>query len=394
MFTFDCTARYRLNTRLLSNSITELYLRVRLLPQAGQTGANGALTRAAPSGTLCLMQTADPGGARRPLVIANPSAGRGRTGRDLSHLVSALRDALGELDVATTGGARQATDLAAAAVGERRPLVVSLGGDGTLHEIVNGLMSARGMRPGAPADTALLPSLAVVATGTGGDFGRTLGIAPRVQDYLAAVAGGHERAIDIGRARFSGAAGQPLERYWINVLSAGIGGLVDRYAAASPAVFGGRIAYAQAALRGIAMCHRVRLRCRAVLPDGREGERVLDSHAVAICNGTTFGGGMHIAPMARPDDGLLEVIAMETQTRWRLVGSFLTVYKGTHTSEPGVHHFSCRALLLEPLDLLARPSRGGVFPLDVDGEALGDVPLDVSLIRRALRVRAPLAAQG
>ena len=300
------------------------------------------------------MQTADPGAARRPLVIANPFAGRGRTGRDLSHLVSALRDALGELDVATTGGARQATDLAAAAVGERRPLVISLGGDGTLHEIVNGLMRARGMRPGAPAETALLPSLAVVATGTGGDFGRTLGIAPRVRDYLAAVAGGHERAIDVGRARFAGAAGRPAERYWINVLSAGIGGLVDRYAAASPAILGGRIAYAQAALRGIAMCHRVRLRCRAVLPDGREGERVLDSHAVAICNGTTFGGGMHIAPMAQPDDGLLEVIAMETRTRWRLVGSFLTVYAGTHTSEPGVHHFSCRALRLEPVD----PPRG------------------------------------
>ena len=217
---------------------------------------------------LSLMQTADPGAARRPLVIANPSAGRGRTGRDLSHLVSALRDALGELDVATTAGARQATDLAAGAAGARRPLVISVGGDGTLHEVVNGLMRARGSRSGASSEAISLPSLGVIATGTGGDFGRTLGIAPRVRDYLAAVAGGHERAIDVGRARFAGAAGRPAERYWINVLSAGIGGLVDRYAAASPAVLGGRIAYAQAALRGIAMCHRVRLRCRAVFADG------------------------------------------------------------------------------------------------------------------------------
>ena len=335
------------------------------------------------------MHTADPGAEGRPLVIANPSAGRGRTGRELSHVLSALRDALGELDVVSTAGARQATDLAAAAAGERRSLVISLGGDGTLHEVVNGLMRAHGSHRGARAQNGPLPSLGVIATGTGGDFGRTLGIAPRVQDYLAAVAGGHERAIDVGRARFTGVAGQPLERYWINVLSAGIGGLVDRYAAASPAVLGGRIAYAQAALRGIAMCHRVRLHCRAVLPDGREVERPLDTHAVAICNGTTFGGGMRIAPMARPDDGLLEVIAMETRTRWRLVGSFLTVYTGTHTSEPGVHHFSCRALRLEPLDPPARPPRNGVFPLDVDGEALGDVPVDVSLIERALRVRAP-----
>lgn len=337
------------------------------------------------------MQTADPGAARRPLVIANPSAGRGRTGRDLSHLLSALRDALGELDIVTTSGARQATDLAAEAAAARRPLVISLGGDGTLHEVVNGLMRARASLPGAPAGTgSLLPSLGVIATGTGGDFGRALGIAPRVQGYLAAIAGGQERALDVGLARFTDTGGRPVERYWINVLSAGIGGLVDRYAAASPAVLGGRIAYAQAALRGIAMCHRVRLHCVAVMPDGRKGERLLDTHAVAICNGTTFGGGMRIAPMARPDDGLLEVIAMETRTRWRLVGSFLTVYAGTHTSEPGVHHFACRALRLEPLHPLQRAPRHGMFPLDVDGEALGDVPLDVSLIEHALRVRAPV----
>ncbi len=340
------------------------------------------------------MQTADPGAVRRPLVIANPSAGRGRTGRDLSHLVSALRDALGELDVVTTAGARQATELAAAAVGERRPLVVSLGGDGTLHEVVNGLMQARGALPGAPVEAAALPALGVIATGTGGDFGRALGIAARVEDYLAALAGGHERALDVGLARFAGADGAPLERYWINVLSAGVGGLVDRYAAGAPAVLGGRIAYAQAALRGIVMCRRVRLRCRVALPDGAASERLLDSHAVAICNGTTFGGGMRIAPMARPDDGLLEVIAFETRTRWRLMGRFLTVYAGTHTSEPGVHHFTCRALRLEPLDPPARPPRGGVFPLDVDGEALGDVPLDVSLIGHALRVRAPLSPRS
>lgn len=340
------------------------------------------------------MQTADPGAVRRPLVIANPSAGRGRTGRELSHLLSALRDALGELDVATTAVARQATDLAVAAADERRPLVISVGGDGTLHEVVNGLMRAREARAGERSEAAALPSLGVIATGTGGDFGRALGIAPRVQDYLAAVVGGHERTVDVGRARFTGADGRPTERYWINVLSAGIGGLVDRYAAASPAVLGGRVAYAQAALRGIAMCHRVRLRCRAVLPDGREGERILDTHAVAICNGTTFGGGMRIAPMARPDDGLLEVIAMETRTRWRLVGSFLTVYAGTHTSEPGVHHFPCRSLRLEPLDAPTQSPSGGVFPLDVDGEALGDVPLHVDLIAHALRVRAPLTPRS
>ena len=286
--------------------------------------------------------------------------------------------------MATTAAAGSAAPAAAAAVAESRPLIVSLGGDGTLHEVVNGLMSARGGR-----SAASLPAVGLVATGTGGDFGRALGIPNNVRDYLAALAGAHECAVDVGRARFTGSDGAPVERYWINVLSGGVGGLVDRYAASAPGFLGGRVAYGQAALRGIVMCRRTRLRCRATLPDGSTLERVLDTHAVAVCNGTTFGGGMRIAPMAAPHDGLLEVVAFETRTRWRLVGRFLTVYRGTHMQEPGVHHFSCTALTLEPLDAPAGQPRRGVFPLDVDGEALGDVPLEVGVVPGALRMRAP-----
>src|SRR5450756_2671372 len=77
---------------------------------------------------------------------------------------------------------------------------------------------AREARPGARGETAALPSLGLIATGTGGDFGRALGIAHRAEDYLAAVAGGHERAVDVGLARFTGSGGRPAERYWICLL--------------------------------------------------------------------------------------------------------------------------------------------------------------------------------
>ena len=84
---------------------------------------------------------------------------------------------------------------------------------------------------------------------------------------------------------------------------------------------------------------------------------------------------MNIAPMARLDDGLLEVIAFQTATRWRLVGRFRTVYAGTHLLEPGVDHFRCREIELRPAGPPAgRRPRAGLFPLDVDGDALGDVP--------------------
>ena len=90
---------------------------------------------------------------------------------------------------------------------------------------------------------------------------------------------------------------------------------------------------------------------------------------------------------AQPDDGLLEVIVLETRTRLRLIAKLGTVYKGTHLREPGVSHFSCRSLELTPLQ--AAPTGRQLFPLDVDGDPLGDVPLAVSVVPGALRVRAP-----
>ncbi len=342
------------------------------------------------------MQTSGQNAARRPLVIANPAAGGGRTGRRLSQLLAGVREAVGDVDVAATRRRGDATELAGAAVGEGRRLVVGLGGDGTLDEIVNGLLdggSSAERRAGLDAARAArLPALGIVGTGTGGDFGRSLGIPHELGAYLATLRDGAERAVDVGWARFPDLQGRPVERHWINVLSAGVGGLVDRYAAAAPAFLGGRLAYAQAAVRAVITCRRVRLLCRYTLADGTREERLVHAHAVAICNGRTFGGGMNIAPMASLDDGLLEVIVLQTKTRWRLIGRFGTVYSGTHLREPGVDHFTCRELELRPAEPAAgRRRRGGLFPLDVDGDALGDVPVTAGVTRAALRVRAPAA---
>jgi diacylglycerol kinase (ATP) len=360
-----------------------------------------------------------------PLVIANPAARRGRAGADLDCMFEALQAALGSLDRRITERPGHAEELAAAAAGERRPLVISLGGDGTLNEIVNGLLGAasgstvpvaaadRGVSDGAgdrvrvgtggaggaepaPPPPAALPPLGVVSTGTGGDFGRSLGLERRLAACVAALVSGHERAVDVGRAVFTRADGTDEERYWVNVLSAGIGGLVDIYSAAVPHWLGGRIAYGQAALRGIVACPRVTLRCRSILPDGSADERFLHAHTVAVCNGHTFGGGMRIAPSAKVDDGLLEVVSFETKTKLQLIRRFHTVYSGRHLLETGVNHFTCRSLELTPIEVDGRPLgasparrrslRHGLFPLDIDGDPRGDVPVRIDLLPQALRV--------
>ena len=227
------------------------------------------------------MQTSGHGAERRPIAIANPVAGRGRTGRALPYIFAALEAALGPLDTHVTTCAGEACRVAAAAAGERRPLVISVGGDGTLNEIVNGLLGGAGDGgagdAAAPPAASLLPALGIVATGTGGDYVRSLGLGKQPADCLAAIAGGAERLVDVGRARFMGPDGAPTTRYWANILSAGIGGLVDRYAAAAPRFFGGRVAYGQAALRAIITCRRTCLLYTSPSPRDRQKSRMPSS---------------------------------------------------------------------------------------------------------------------
>ncbi len=290
----------------------------------------------------------------RPLVIVNPVAGRGLRAADLETLLAAVRERVGEVDVALSDRRGHAVELARGAAADGRELVVVLGGDGTLHEVANGLLAE-----GTPAG----PALAILAVGTGSDFGRSLGLSHDTAVYLDALDAGRRRTVDVGRASFTGSDGRPATCFWVNVLSAGVGGHVDRYVAGLPDRIGGRSAYMLATFAALAACRRRRLRCRAVLGDGACVERRLEGFAVAVCNGHTFGGGMRIAPGALVDDGLFDVVAIERRSRLTLLKDFASVYSGTHLTKRGVTHFACRHLELVPAETV-RGSR--VFPLDVE----------------------------
>jgi len=345
----------------------------------------------------------------RPLVIANPAARSGRARGEIEAIVTSLQSRIGAVDLAVTEHSGHATELAARARAEGRALVISVGGDGVLSEVINGLLrrpdapDAAGATAAASPAAETLPTLGIVAAGTGGDFGRSLGIAPERTAYLDAIAGGRTRLVDLGRARFVGTDGRAVERSFVNVLSAGIGGLVDRYTAAMPAAVPGRAAYGAATLAAVVTCRRRRILCRATLADGSTFERVLTTYAVVIANGHTFGGGMKVAPAARVDDGLLDVVLVETPTKLTMLRHFLSIYRGDHLTKPGVSAFACTRVELRAADKgkaigadrragsgdvtsTARP--GSFFPLDVDGDALGDLPLTVEVSPARLRVLA------
>ena len=308
----------------------------------------------------------------KPLFVVNPQAGGGRAGRTLREVRAILERRLGPVEVAGTERAGHAIDLAREGTRQGRDIVIAAGGDGTLHEVANGVLDGGG--------TA---ALGYIGLGTGGDFRRTLGIEHRLDRYVDAIAQGKGRAIDAGRVRYTDHEGQTRFRWFLNILSVGMGGLVDRNVAETTKAFGGKAAYLWASVRALAACERGRLRCETSLGDAK-GTRTIDAYVLAICNGRYFGSGMHIAPMAEPDDGRFEVVTMDAPSKLAFALASARIHDGAHLENDGVGHFACDRISIE----LENESARAVFLLDVDGEPLGGLPIEVEIVPRALRMRA------
>ena len=144
-----------------------------------------------------------------------------------------------------------------------------------------------------------------------------------------------------------------------------------------------KVAYFLASARALLACERGRLRCDVGLA-GERHERKVETFMIAICNGRYFGGGMHVAPMAKVDDGRFEVVSMDAPSKLAFVSFSRKIYDGSHLSTSGVTHFGCDRIAVDLENSRARD----VFLLDVDGEPLGGLPFEIELAPRKLRVRA------
>lgn len=311
----------------------------------------------------------------KPLLVVNPRSGGGAAGRAFEATRRAIERTLGAVDVARTERPGHGVELAREGALAGRTLVVAVGGDGTIHEVANGLLQARDRGDGTRADHA---ELGVIGQGTGGDLRKTLGIEHRLDRYLEAIASGQRRSIDVGR--FTG--GGKEDHYFINILSAGMGGLVDRYVGEASRLLGGKAAYFGASLRALANARLGHVRC-TVTSGGEREEHVLRSFMIAVCNGKYFGGGMKVAPMAELDDGVLELVALGATSKLGFAATSGSIYSGAHMTQPGTVHLRGQKIRLELLNADAKD----VFLLDVDGEPMGGLPLEIELVPRALTLR-------
>ncbi|PIE18014.1 MAG: diacylglycerol kinase [Proteobacteria bacterium] len=303
------------------------------------------------------------------LVVVNEHAGGGAMADTFRRLEHRLEDALGDFDVAFTDGPGHARELArqAAAGGAVRRLLVG-GGDGTLNEVVNGVLD----EDGAPRAPQL--NLGVITGGTGGDFRKTLGVRT-ADDALGALTGGRVRKLDVARLTYRADDGRDAIRHFINVTSLGVGGLVVRHIP-NFKQFGGKLAYAGATLRSLWGWTNPTV--RLTLDGGAPIEGPIVT--VAIANGRYFGGGMRVAPSAELDDGHLDVTVLGDLSRLELVLMSRTIYDGRHLRHPKVTAHTARVVTAE--------SDTPVY-LDVDGEALGRLPARVEILPRALGFITP-----
>lgn len=310
----------------------------------------------------------------KPLVILNPNSRGGKTGKSADELLRVISRHVGEVDRRDTESPRHGCAIAEEAALEGREVVIAVGGDGTLSEVTNGLMKAR-------ATGATTPKLGIVGQGTGGDFQRTLGFEHRLDHYCQTIARAKTRAIDIGEFEFTTHHGERDTAYFINILSAGMSGIADHYVAAASRRFGGTAAYFGASLKALLKSEVAVLKCSGGVGDD-EQQFELESRIIAICNGRYFGSGMEVAPMAELDDGLFHMVSLGDAARLRFSLFSLSIYKGTHVKNPRVKVFPCDHLTLDVAD----PARRHVFPIDVDGEPLGLLPVKLKLIPNALEI--------
>ncbi len=304
----------------------------------------------------------------RPVVIVNPNSAGGQTRRRWPHLEQEIRASLGEFDALFTERPGHATDLARGALRGGADLVVAMGGDGTINEVVNGFFAGtEAVKPGA--------AFAVLPAGTGGDFVKTAGVPRDLGRAARAIAEGRSRPIDAARLTYIASDGNRAARHFVNIASFGISGLVDQYVNKSSKSLGGKASFFLASVKASLAYKNARVKLK--LDGGEPIERVV--YTCAVANGRYFGGGMEIAPAAKLDDGKFEVVTVGDVGMMTMLRHSSKIYRGAHVKLPFVTVEQAARVEAEAAD-------GEEVLLDVDGEQPGRLPAMFELLPGALRV--------
>jgi diacylglycerol kinase (ATP) len=294
----------------------------------------------------------------RIIILLNPNAGRGKARFALREALEVMRRGGVELDVQESRDAEHLLALARRAAAEKPDAVISLGGDGTHHYVLNGIVGSE------------IP-LGIIPCGSGNDFAKGLGIPTQARAAAEVLRSGNIRRVDLGRAG---------NTFYGCIAGAGLDSVVTRYANERVRRLRGSWAYAWSILRCLKSYRPEPLK---IISDVQEfsGEVIF----AVVGNNVSYGGGIHLTPRAKLDDGLLDVCIVPYMGKLEFLRWVPRAYRGEHLKHPRIIYFQARRVSL------STTSRLELFG---DGEFMQELPATIEIAPRVLPVIVPVTSSS
>ena len=298
----------------------------------------------------------------------NPAAGSAERVEQLRALI----ETDDSFELCKSEGPGHVGELAGNAVRDGRRVVVAAGGDGTISEVVGGLMDAREAEPGRE-----MPHLLVIPMGTGNDFRRTFDLPEELEESVRLFEAGRTKPLDVMRWRLEPADGGEARTGWsVNVVAGGFAAKLTEVLTPEMKKTWGPLAYARAALSSAEVLDP---HATTISIDGGPAQTI-DAVNLVVANARFAGGGIEVAPHADPTDGRLDFVAIKPGNFLEYVGVTKDLIAGEVDENDHAYRVSCRSITVE-----GRPP----LPFNVDGDPVGEGRLSVEVVPNALRVLVP-----
>lgn len=303
----------------------------------------------------------------KTFFVVNPKSANGATGKRWGELAAGIARTLSDFGVEFTKGPLDAVRLTRQALSAGYECVVAVGGDGTINEVTNGFFDGdRVINPRA--------ALGVIPRGTGGDFRKTFDWGPDFDAAIRRLKTPDTRPFDVGRLEFRGHDGAPQVRYFANICSFGVSGLVDEQVNRTSKALGGTASFMWGSLKALARYRDQQVR---VTFDDKPLE-ALSITTLSVANGRYFGGGMKVAPDADVGDGLFDVVIWSGFTLSDFVLRSGSLYSGSHVTSKGTRVLRARKVVAESEERVL---------IDCDGEQPGTLPCTMTIVPSAIRLK-------
>ncbi len=283
-------------------------------------------------------------------LIVNPAAGAWKTAKRWPQIMRLLKSIGLHFEYDLTEAPGHATELAKSAAKKGYELVVSVGGDGTINEIVNGLFDAGSIRD---------VMLGIISTGTGSDYVRTIGISRHYDEACQCLMNPKKLVVDLGVVEYASDS-QTVKRLFVNFAGLGFDAEVVKATTQRFKALGALPSYLAGLLTTLLLYKNREV---SITLDGKPEDRKICT--IIMSNGKYAGGSMFVAPDADPTDGFFDVLIIDDLSKPDLLWSLPRIYRGTHLTHPKITVKRTREVYIRAKQRMS---------LQADGELLGETP--------------------